>query len=292
MAKKKNVFTDAWIVFHNAAVDLSHLLSFLPWQLKMARKLTQQSLDVLEKRGLKGNFGAATGLSIIDVFREGEFTYRAPAGKRSTGGDDIERMLSEVEGRFNNSVLLSLHEALEAYVKKLFEAMLYQLRNDRPLRDKSSFHSAIKNAFKHRGTPEYYRLYVHWSCRRDCRYAWDALRDELDWSIVKQDGWLGMDWITVADTLSMCRNFIAHDEGRVADERWTEMSRQRKEFIESLMSESMLTTERRILAGRDQAYRFLEAIVSVGYGVYVLLSNRFGMKLDVKLGTIQHSAQK
>lgn len=268
MAKKTNIFTDDWLTFHDVAVDLSQMLTFVPWQLKMARDATKRSLDAVEKMGHPGKFGAATGLSIIDVFREGEFTYRMPAGKRATSGHDIGPMISEVEGRFNNSVLLSLHEALETYAKKLFQAMLYQLRNERPLKDKGDFHSAIKTAHKHRGTPEYFRLYVRWTCRRDCRKAWEAFRNELDWGIVKQDGWESLEWLAVVDTLDRCRNFIAHDEGRVADEQWSAMSTPQRDLIKALMRKSMLTGEDRILATKDQAYRFLEAIMAVSYAVY------------------------
>ena len=291
MAKKTNVFTDSWITFRDVGVDLAHLLHFLPWQLKMARNATQRSLKVVEEMGRPGKFGAGTALAIIDIFRDGEFTYRMPAGKRSTQGNDIEPMLSEVEGRFHNSVLVSLHEALELYVKRIFEAMLYQLRNKLSLKDKSGFHSAIRNAHKHKGTPEYYRLYTRWACKRDCRRAWQTFRDELDWSVVKQDGWLDMDWITVVETLSLCRNFIAHDEGRVAETKWNDISRPQQRFIQSLMRESMLTGERRILVSKDQAHGFLEAIMAAGYGVYVLLSRQLGMNLDMKLGTMQHASK-
>lgn len=290
MAKKTNIFTDGWIKLHDVGVDLAHLLHFLPWQLKMARNATQRSLEVVANMGHPGKFGAGTGLSIIDIFREGEYTYRMPAGKRSTSGDDIEPMLSEVEGRFHNSVLVSLHEALEVYAREVYQAMLYQLRNDRHLKDRSDFHSAIKSAHKHRGTPEYFRLYVRWSCKRDCRKAWEAFRDELDWSIVKQGGWEDMDWLMVVDTLDRCRNFIAHDEGRVANEKSKEMSVPQREFIKFLMRKSMLTGEDRILATKDQAYRFLEAIMAASYAVYVLLSKRCGMTLDVKLGSVQHGS--
>ena len=291
MAKKTNVFTDDWITFHDVAVDLCHMLNFVPWQLEMGRNATKRSLDVVEQNGHPGNFGAATGLSIIDVFREGELTQKMPAGKRVTSGGDIESMISEVEGRFNNSILLSLHEGLETYAKALFQAMLYQLRNKRFISNKSDFHSAIANAHIHIGTPEYYRLYVRWSCRRDCLSAWEAFRKELDWGIVKQDGWNRLEWLEVVDTLDRCRNFIAHDEGRVADKRWSAMSAPQREFIKALMRESVLAREDRILATKYQAHQLLEATMAVSYAVYVLLSNRCGMTVDIKLGSMKYSAK-
>jgi len=119
MAKKRNTFTTDLIQFLEQSVDLLHVLHFLASQLTIARERTQKSLDVLEKKGMRDHFGSATGSSIVDIFHDGKYVIRAPVGKRITRGDDVLRLASEVEGRFNAAVLVCLHKALEARSFKL-----------------------------------------------------------------------------------------------------------------------------------------------------------------------------
>lgn len=281
MAKKKNTFTPDLESFLTQSVDLLHLLHFMPWQLKMARSQTEKSLDVLEKRGIRDNFGPATGSSIVDIFHDGEYVVRAPVGKRITRGDDVTRLASEMEGRFNATVLVSLHEALETYLKNLYGKMLYQLRNEITLREKKRFHKAHPQSLRREGTPTYYREYARWSCRRDCVPALKAFQSELDWSSAIIDGWSGLDWIAVARTLGFCRHCIVHGEGHIADEDLSKLDASQKKLVKLITSSSLITGRNRLLPAKDITERFMEAIMSFAYGLYVLLARRCSMKLDV-----------
>ena len=270
MAKKKNVFTDDLTAFLDVAIDLIHLLYFVPWQLKLARTGTEKSMQILEKRkkGLGNSFGPATGSSIVDIFHKGEFVVRAPAGSRTTRGDDIMRMASEVEGRFNATVLVSLHEALEVYLKNLLAKMLYQLRSEVTITDKKAFHKKHPKAAKHERTLAYFREYAGWACNSNCSKALPVLRKHLHWSLVAIVKWHDMDWITVARTLGFCRHCIVHDEGRVADDKVTKMSEPQSQYMRRMMKESVLAREQRILPGKQETYRLIEATMSFGYGLY------------------------
>ena len=286
MAKKANIFTEDWNDFHDIAVNLRHLLALLPWQLKMANDATQRTLSVLERQGHKNNFGAATGLTIIDVFRNrdrDEFTYRAPLGKRDTSGEEIEIVMNEVQARFNNSVVVSLHEAFERFVRGVFGKMLYQLRKERPLANKKAFHASQANNVQDEGTMAYYQRYAEWSCRRNCRKAFQFFDKELDWTPVLQPDWRGIRWRDVSDLLNSCRNIIVHNEGRVTSKTMVRLPPHQREFLQFTISQSSLTGKMQILFEKDTARCFLEAAATVPYICYYLLSRRFNMNLDVEL---------
>ena len=52
-------------------------------------------------------------------------------------------------------------------------------------------------------------------------------------------------------------------------------------FVKMLMRKSMLTSDDRILPEKQITERFLEAVMSFAYGLYVLLARRCGMDVEV-----------
>jgi hypothetical protein len=281
MAKKSNVFSNNITTFLRISVDLLHLLHFVPWQFRLASGPTEKSLAILEKKGIRNNFGPMTGSSIVDIFHNGEYVIRAPVGSRVTRGDDIKRMVAEVEGRFNASVLTSLHEALEAFHESAYGKMLFQLRDQITIRDRKAFHKQFPKIVKVERTPQYFNEYSRWSCRSNCAKACTSFRDNLNWSKAQIDGWGGMDWIALSATLGFCRHCIVHSEGRVDPEELRDLPVSQARFVQSLMRPSMLTGDERILPPPKAIDQFIEVIMSFTYGLYVLLSERCDMEVDV-----------
>ena len=278
MAEKTNIFSEDWDEFHEIAVNLRHLLTLLPWQLKMADNATQRTLDHLARQGNKNKFGAASGLSIIDVFRKRsrvDFTYRAPLGKRDTSGERIQIVMEEVKARFNNSIIVSMHEILEKYVKAIYGKMLYQHRNEQTLPNKKAFHAALgENGKRQKGTLPYYQNYANWECRRNCKKAFKFFEKTFDWTLVLQPDWNGVSWPHVAELLSNCRNIIVHADGEVSSETLAKLSRPERDILEATLRVSELTHQQTILLNKDMARHFLEAAATVGYICYYLASKK------------------
>lgn len=281
MAEKKNTFTPNINQFFEQATDLHHVFHFLHWQLKLAEEPVKKSLEVFEKKGMRNSFGSATASSIVNIFNDDEYIIRARIAKRTTRGDDILHLASEIRGRFNGTILVSLHEIFEVYLKYLYGKMLYQLRNRMTIRDKKRFHNARQEAAKHQGTARYYSEYANWSCRRDCKPALKTFQRELDWSTVVINRYFEMDPIVLADALAFCRHCIVHVEGHVSATELSKLSEAQKKFVRILLDRSVVTKDDRILPDKEITAALLEAVMSFAYGLYKLLSQRCGMKIEV-----------
>lgn len=283
---KKNDFTEDLTTYLDMSVDLIHLISFMPWQLKMAKSTVKKSAEILEKQGgPKNGFGPATGSSLINIFHDGELVTRAPAGKRITVGHDVDRMAAEVEGRFCGSVLSSLHEAWENYAKSLYAKMLWHLRDDFTLPKRAGFHEKNMKWRTYHKTPEYFQDYMKYACHSDCAEALNAFRTKLDWSIVHVKWWLADDdcvieWMEVVRMLAFCRNCIVHNNGHVYERSLKKYNRQQQHVIQAMMSKTILSDELRILPPASNARRILEAMMTLGWGIYVLLSKRCSLTVE------------
>lgn len=283
---KKNDFTEDFTAYMKTSVDLTHLLTFLPWQFKMAKSTVKQSIEILEKEGAPKNcFGPMTGSSIINIFHDGAWVTRAPGGKRITVGNDVDRMATEVEGRFSASVLGALHEAWEEYVKNLYPKMLRHLKDEIPIPNRERFHDKHTDwRSKHR-TAEYFKEYAAWACFGDVKEPLKVFRKELDWSLVKMPYWLAdnncvIEWMEVPRMLAFCRHCIVHNNGRVFEKSLKRYSPPQRHVIKSLMGKSMLGDDQRLLPPVKNADRFIEAMLSLAYGIYVLISNRCDLEVE------------
>src|SRR5216683_6855124 len=117
MSLKKNTFTMDLNTLHETLADLSHYQSFVRWQLGHAKEGLKLSLDYVEKHGQKNQYFTATGLSLFNIFHDGQWPIRAPLGKRITNGETLLVMSDEMERRFNSLILVSMFETLEKYLK-------------------------------------------------------------------------------------------------------------------------------------------------------------------------------
>ena len=281
MAKKTNEFTGDVQAFLDLIVDLRHLLVFVPWLHEMAEPTVKKSNEILQKHGAPPNsVGPATGSSVINIFHDGEYVTRAPAGKRVTQGKDVERMAGEVEGRMLASLLCVLHESWEVYVKNLYGKMLFQIRDGVSLPSREAFHKSKPNWRDYNKTENYFVDYAAFACRRDCSEALKLLRDQLDWDLVHVKIWVwgNMEWMDVAKVLAFCRHSIVHDEGRVSEKRMEKLNKPLREYVAAMMKNTILSDEKRILPEESQLDRLMEAMASFAYGLYVLSSKRCGME--------------
>jgi hypothetical protein len=113
MALKSNVFTEDHASFLEALADLGHFQMLVRWQLRLAKDSVGRSLKLLEKEGLANQFGAANGMSILNLFHDGKCDIRAPYGKRVSEGERLIQMVEELESRFNSFLLVWVFEKLE-----------------------------------------------------------------------------------------------------------------------------------------------------------------------------------
>ena len=286
MATHRNEFTGDVEAFLATGVDLRHLLVFVPWLHEMAEPTVKKSNAILEKRGAPPNsFGPATGSSVINILHDGQYTTRAPAGKRITKGKDVPRMAAEVEGRVIASLLCVLHETWEMYVKKLYGKMLFRLRDGVSLPSRDAFHKREPKWREYNNTANYFADYAQFACRSDCKEALKACRNELNWELVHVRTWpaTGIPWMDTARVLAFCRHCIVHNEGRVSEARLTRLNKQLREYVQTMMKSTILNDDQRILPDAKAVDRLVEAMSSLAYGLYVLASKRFGLKIEYEL---------
>lgn len=281
MAKVKNDFTADTLDLLSTATDLDHLVTFVPWLHKMAEPTIKRSNQILEKHGAPPNsFGPGTGISIVNVFHDGQYITRAPAGKRITQGDDVRRMAEEIEGRMNASLLTVLHESWESFLKRAYAYLLFHLKDDLAPARRAEFHKSTPKWRNYRNTPAYFSDYAQWACSVNCSEALRLFENTLAWNQMRITGWNGMNWTGVSRILAFCRHCIVHNEGRVSEARWKRLSKPQAAFVRAMMKKTILSEDERILPPAQLFDRFLEVIVSLSYGLYVLLSQRCGMDVE------------
>ena len=116
MALKANVFTPDFEDLLRTVANYGHYQHFVRWHLKLGKRSVVLSLQVLEKQGIKDEYFTGNCQSVVNPFHDGEWVIRAPYGNRVSKGQNIFVMSREMEGRFNSFVLVSVYEALEAYL--------------------------------------------------------------------------------------------------------------------------------------------------------------------------------
>jgi hypothetical protein len=283
MAKVQNEFTGDVEAFLATGVDLRHLIVFVPWLHKMAEPTVKKSNEILEKKGAPPNmFGPATGSSLINIFHDGEYVIRAPAGKRITVGKDVRRMATEVEGRVAGSLLCVLHENWEMYLKKLYGKMLFRLRGKVSPPSREAFHKNTPRWRDYRNTAIYFEDYAAFACRSNCSEALKVFRNELDWGLVHVRTWpaTDMEWMDVARVLAFCRHSIVHNEGRVSEARLKKLAKRLREYVQGIMKTTILSDDERILPDAKTVDALVEAMASFAYGLYVLVSKRCGVDVE------------
>jgi len=274
MALKKNVFTTDLQEFHNRLASFRHYRSFVSWQLGQAKNGIQSSLDMLERRGAKNQYGAGTGMSLFNIFHDGQYPIRALFG---TEGEKIVPMADEMERRFNSYILVSVFEILEAFLKAAYGNMLYQLRNEITITDKKAFHQANPGWAKNEGTQPYYVRYAQHSCRRDCDQARAAFAKHLEWDQVIRICDIGLDFDGTVKAIGHCRHCIVHNEGRVTNDGLSGLSKPERAFVTSCLHKSQHAEVDLLLPPSHLLDQVFEALASYGWGLYVLLSKRLNM---------------
>lgn len=281
VALKKNVFTKDFDKFQEAMTDLSHLLLLVGWQLGASQKSMERSLAIVEMQGHKNKFGAANGLSLVNVFRDATGPQRAPGSTRSTIGESIVPMLKEMEGRYHSYLFVAGYERLESYLKTMYGRMLYQLRGEfTMLRSKREFHKRQPDWAKQRGIPQYYLTYAQFACRRNCNEAMAAFQKALPWKTMMFHLMHGMPFEQIYELLGFSRHCIVHDEGRLPDEVRKPLNINQFEFIRRCMRKSILTGDETIMPDKRQTNLVIEMLASYGHALYVLATEKCGMELE------------
>jgi len=282
VALKKNVFTPDFEKFREVMADMSHYLMFVGWRLGEANKSVERSLAVLEKMGHKNKFGAFNRLTMVNVFHPSNAPMRAPCGNRGTEGESIVPMTQEMEGRFHSYMLVAGFERLESYLKALHGHTHYQLRGQITLPSKRAFHKAQAKNAKQEGTAPYYVAYAKYACRRNCNEAMEVFQKVLPWDTMVFHLMHLMPFEEIVALLGYCRHCIVHDEGRVPDDIWESLNVNQVTFVRSCLRESILTGEETILPDKRKIELIVQMLVSYGYGLYILLSEKCGMEIEKK----------
>lgn len=278
MSKSQNVFTEDTLTFLTTVVDLDHVLSLAACLHRFAESGIEKTGELFERNDVsRDRIITATRIAIHDLFVCG---HCWPFGGKVTQGNDIGLMVEEIEGRMNASLLTVLHESLEIYIRGAYAKLLFFLRDEISLPNRADFHEYKHGWRKYRGTCEYFNDYSAWSCRRDCKEALRMFKKLPSWDQMKVAEWRGMGWDNVVGVLAISRHCIVHGEGRVSEGQLKRLNKSQREFICSMMKESRLSGDKRILPSKMLLKDFIEIIGSLVYGIYVLLSQRCHMEVE------------
>jgi len=280
MSLKNHVFTPDFTLFLERLASFSHYQSFGGWQLAQAKKTIERSLDVVEKQGHKNQYGTGTGMSLFNIFHDGQLPIRAPFGKRVTQGEELLPMAEEMERRFNALILVSVFETLEVYLKALYGKLLYQLRNEsgRNKTEERKFLKAKPASAKHKGTEPYFSDLAQFSCGRDCQVALDEFKKQLDWNRAIRMCDIGLDFFDMVQVIGFCRHRIIHREGRVLARSLGTLNKRQREFVTFCMHASLHAKERILLPPTEIMSKVYEAVASYGWGLYVLIAHHCSME--------------
>jgi hypothetical protein len=277
MSLKKNTFVPFWNAFHESLADLNAYQHFIRWQLGHGRKLLIRSLEIVKKEGKPDSYFIGSGLSLMNIFHDGEFRIAAPLGKRITKGADLLRMSGEMEGRFNSFILVSVFETLERFFKAMYAEMLFQLRGQLAPPKQSSFHHAQPRMSRRKGTPQYFFAYVEHACRRGTEEAQAVFQKHLDWKTVVHDGRWDMTWVEIVGVLAFCRHRIVHNYGRMSPNDLRELSRPQQTFVRACLGRSIHDREECLLVPTEKIDECFEVLASHGWGLHVLVSKHCAM---------------
>src|ERR1019366_9542180 len=231
MALKSNVFTVEHEAFLESLADLGHYQMLIAWQLRLAKDSVGRSLKVVEKQGHKDMYGAANGMSIINIFHDGKLDIRAPYGKRVSEGERLLPMAEEMERRFNSFLLVWVFEKVEQHLQALYGTLLYQLRDQVTVSDKQDFHRRHPKWSKQERTPHYFDAYAAFCWKRDDKKVIAAFEKHLAWKRVTYLAYHEMPWREYIETIAFCRHRIVHNDGRVSAPSMNKLSKGQKAYV-------------------------------------------------------------
>ena len=277
---KKNSFTGHLQKFLVGCSDIAHMHYFA---IANARKTEERIAAAYKKFVDTGNakhYRTGTALTLIDLFSKEEWVQRAAAEVRATEGADVLKLAAEAAARANAYVVVALHEAFEVFLQDVYGTLLFQRRGECTLRQKQAFHKAHPKMTKVEGTPQYYRAYAKFECKRDCDKAIAALFAQLDMKSVVLDRWGDMSFEEVIAVVGFCRHRIVHVDGVITPEALTELSVAQKNFVKRCLRKGVLTREPQFLPDHATTKGIIEILASVAYALYVLLGRQCAMKID------------
>jgi hypothetical protein len=277
MARRKNVFTTEHEAFLEALADLGHFQLLIGWQIRLAKDSFARSMEVLKKQGLPNAYGAANGMSIINIFHDGHLDIRAPYGKRVTEGEQLRPMAEEMERRFNSFLLVWVFELLEKHLMKLYGLVLFQLRTERTLSDKHLFHAKKPKLAKLKGIPQYYHGYADFAWKRNYKGVLDDFEKLTKWDRVTYKAFHEMPWKEYIEVIAFCRHRIVHNDGRVSKNSMNTLSAGQQAYVQSCFHESLYAGGQQLLPPTTFIDGLFEAVGSYAWALYVLFSERCGM---------------
>ncbi|MDB5342464.1 MAG: hypothetical protein JWP89_841 [Schlesneria sp.] len=281
MNSKNCDFTTPCSTFLDSLADCKHYVNFIKWRLYEARERTEQTLNSLKATGNAENYFTGTGLPIVNVFHKGDYVTRAPSGKRITSGKNLIILTEEMERRFNANLISVIHERLADFLKAMYANMLQTLPHLLSDEDKVEFHRRQQGMEAKDGTPEYFRHYAKCCSGKDCSKAVAAMLKELPWDEVHICIWNGMTFDKMVGMLAFCRHCIVHEEGRTSPEAMNRLDKAQANFVEKWLFTPVHGTDPLILPDTQSVERAMEAFASFAYALYLLMSKRCGVDVEI-----------
>ena len=278
MALKPNVFTSDFVSLNDQLKRLASYQHFVGWQLKQANASIVRSLELFDKKGWeRDKYFAARGLSLLNVFHDGEYVIRPPAGATIIRGEELLEMSDEMNRKFNAFMLVHCFEDFEQFLVKDFGKFLFQIRSAGTIKLKRGFHKAFPQSVKHRGTPQYFREYAKWACNKNATPALDLFAKELNFSRLTIL-FYQMSFADFITALGFCRHCIVHNHGRLFDSSFEKLNKDKRELVSLFLHNGPHSNEVMVLPSTEMIDETFESLVSYGWALYILLAERCGMR--------------
>ena len=187
-----NVFTEDLDSFIDRLVELNYYQFFGEAMLERANASICDIKKIETNGWKKGWYSFASGVSIADIFHQGDYVIRCPAKFHSTGADDLHRMSEEIQRQLNAYMVVLLFEAIEAFMRSAYGKFLVAMGAAIELKETEAFDKAYTGWESRSGTVEYLSKYAQFVCRRDCETALGDFESHLDWDRARITGNFGM----------------------------------------------------------------------------------------------------
>lgn len=277
----ENPFTVLLESFLSECADLQHSAAFAEMNRKATLARIKKNLTSVHRVEGSPSIGMGTALPVAYPRQRGGWIQSFPAKVRRTADEQLHELANEQAGRFNASLMVTLHETFEEFAEAAYAQLLFMLNDETAFDRRGGFEKPPRSnglAFR---SLAYCQAYAEYRCGYDCEPAMDAFDCHLDWSIISVEKWekfLGCSFREYVSVIGYCRHLTVHKGGRLP--RRVDSGKRQRDWpaAERVAKTSVHGGLLTILPDIEQTYKFIEYTATYVCGLYEMLTTRFSLQ--------------
>lgn len=200
----------------------------------------------------------------------------------TVSGSELVAMNEETQQRLNGLVVCSAVEAMSEYLNRIAGAACWHSsrRLAVPKNNMRKYEQMKKVQPKARGTLPYYRGYMAWLSERNhdevVKHLLTLVPSLKNEAVTRK----GQDLFRFFKSVRLVRHLIIHGRGRSEQERLRCLSKDEQAFTQSMVRNSVLHGDKRILPTSNEVSDTIWRLCSLAYVVYRETSQKCAMKQE------------